>query len=39
MCFQWDLVCDRAHLKDTAETTFLAGVALGGLVSGMISDK
>ncbi|XP_034253034.1 organic cation transporter protein-like isoform X2 [Thrips palmi] len=36
---EWDLVCDRAHLKDTAEMTFLAGVALGGLVSGMISDK
>ncbi|KAJ1531581.1 hypothetical protein ONE63_000253 [Megalurothrips usitatus] len=36
---EWELVCSRAHLKDVAEMTFLAGVALGGLVSGMISDK
>ncbi|KAK3925868.1 Organic cation transporter protein [Frankliniella fusca] len=36
---EWDLVCSRKHLKNVAEMTFLAGVALGGLVSGMISDK
>ncbi|KAE8750371.1 hypothetical protein FOCC_FOCC002930 [Frankliniella occidentalis] len=33
------MVCSRQHLKNVAEMTFLAGVALGGLVSGMISDK
>jgi enterochelin esterase-like enzyme len=32
-------VCDRAQLVNVAEMTFLTGVALGGLVSGMISDK
>lgn len=36
---QWDLVCSRESLKNVAEMTFLAGVALGGLVSGMVSDK
>jgi len=32
-------VCDRAQLVNVAEMTFLTGVALGGLVSGIISDK
>ncbi|XP_065353335.1 organic cation transporter protein-like isoform X2 [Cloeon dipterum] len=36
---EWNLVCDRAVLVNVAEMTFLAGVAIGGLVSGMISDK
>lgn len=36
---QWDLVCEKSPLKDTAEMTFLAGVALGGLVSGILSDR
>jgi hypothetical protein len=37
--FQWHLVCDRAQLVNVAEMMFLAGVAVGGLVSGMVSDR
>nr|CAD7453463.1 unnamed protein product [Timema tahoe] len=36
---QWNLVCDRQALPNVAEMMFLAGVALGGLISGMISDR
>ncbi|XP_059474531.1 organic cation transporter protein-like isoform X2 [Neocloeon triangulifer] len=36
---EWNLVCDRAVLVNVAEMTFLSGVAIGGLVSGIISDK
>lgn len=36
---EWDLVCDKKHLKIVAEMIFLIGVATGGLVSGMLSDK
>lgn len=36
---EWHLVCDRASLLSAAEAAFLAGVALGGLVSGVISDR
>lgn len=35
----FNLVCDRKQLNNMAEMVFLAGVALGGLVSGIISDK
>nr|CAD7587852.1 unnamed protein product [Timema genevievae] len=38
-CLQWNLVCDRQALPNVAEMMFLAGVALGGLISGMISDR
>ncbi|XP_018329055.1 organic cation transporter protein-like isoform X2 [Agrilus planipennis] len=33
------LVCDRKYLNNLAEVTFLAGVALGGLICGVFSDK
>jgi OCT family organic cation transporter-like MFS transporter 4/5 len=36
---EWSLVCDKKHLKIVAEMIFLMGVATGGLVSGMLSDK
>ncbi|XP_063233832.1 organic cation transporter protein-like isoform X2 [Bacillus rossius redtenbacheri] len=36
---EWDLVCDRQALPSVAEMMFLTGVALGGLISGMISDR
>lgn len=36
---KWQLVCDRAQLANVAEMMFLAGVAVGGLVSGMVSDR
>lgn len=36
---QWDLVCDKEWLKNVAEMFFLVGVASGGIVSGVLSDK
>lgn len=36
---EFQLVCDRKTLISLAEMMFLAGVAVGGLVSGIISDK
>ncbi|XP_066998646.2 organic cation transporter protein [Anabrus simplex] len=36
---QWSLVCEREGLKNVAEMTFLVGVAVGGLVSGLVSDR
>lgn len=39
LLFQWQLVCDRAQLVNVAEMMFLAGVAVGGLVSGVVSDR
>ncbi|XP_076258162.1 organic cation transporter protein-like isoform X1 [Rhynchophorus ferrugineus] len=35
----FNLVCDRKKLINLAEMMFLAGVAAGGLASGIISDK
>ncbi|XP_030756002.1 organic cation transporter protein-like [Sitophilus oryzae] len=35
----FQLVCDRKKLINLSEMMFLAGVAVGGLVSGMVSDK
>jgi len=39
LLLQWQLVCDREQLVKVAEMMFLAGVAVGGLVSGMVSDR
>lgn len=36
---EWSLVCDRGGLLSAAEAAFLAGVALGGFISGVISDR
>lgn len=36
---EFDLVCDRKSLNSLGEMMFLAGVAIGGLVCGIISDK
>ncbi|XP_019762467.1 organic cation transporter protein isoform X2 [Dendroctonus ponderosae] len=36
---EFNLICDRKTLINLAEMMFLAGVAVGGLVSGIISDK
>lgn len=36
---EWRLVCDKKYLKIVAEMIFLVGVASGGIVSGMLSDK
>ncbi|XP_030376159.1 organic cation transporter protein isoform X2 [Scaptodrosophila lebanonensis] len=36
---QWDLVCDKEHMKNVAEMFFLLGVATGGIISGYLSDR
>lgn len=35
----WDLVCDRKYLNTYSESLFLFGVGVGGVVSGIISDR
>ncbi|XP_057654070.1 organic cation transporter protein-like isoform X1 [Diorhabda carinulata] len=35
----FNLICGQENLQNFAEMLFLAGVAIGGLVSGIISDK
>ncbi|KAJ8921481.1 hypothetical protein NQ315_003099 [Exocentrus adspersus] len=36
---EFNLVCDRKSLNSFGEMMFLAGVAIGGLVCGILSDK
>ena len=36
---QWNLVCDRAYLKDLTQTILIVGVALGCLICSPLSDK
>ncbi|KAJ8960531.1 hypothetical protein NQ318_013819 [Aromia moschata] len=36
---EFNLVCDRQSLNSFGEMMFLAGVAIGGLVCGILSDK
>ncbi|CAH2011448.1 unnamed protein product [Acanthoscelides obtectus] len=36
---EFNLVCDRKNLINFAEMMFLGGVAIGGLVCGILSDK
>lgn len=36
---EFNLVCDRQNLNSLGEMMFLAGVAIGGLICGIISDK
>ena len=38
-CLQWDLVCDRAYLKDLTQTILLVGIMLGALICTILSDK
>jgi len=37
--FQWDLVCDRAYLKDLTQTICNVGVMFAALVCSILSDK
>ena len=39
MCFQWDLVCDQKHMSWTATSIYFAGVMVGGIIFGTLSDK
>ncbi|XP_006875125.1 PREDICTED: solute carrier family 22 member 8 [Chrysochloris asiatica] len=36
---EWDLVCDSYKLKELAQSSFMAGVLIGGLVFGNLSDR
>ncbi|KAI4458533.1 solute carrier family 22 member [Holotrichia oblita] len=36
---EFTLLCDRKYLNNVSEMMFLAGVAIGGFVCGLISDK
>jgi len=36
---QWDLVCDRAYLKDLTQTVFVVGVMFGAAICSILSDK
>jgi len=36
---QWDLVCDRAYLKDLTQTILVVGAMFGALMCTPLSDK
>ncbi|KAM9220760.1 organic anion transporter 3 isoform 2-T2 [Dugong dugon] len=36
---EWDLVCDSYKLKELAQSIFMAGVLIGGIVFGNLSDR
>ncbi|KAM6158146.1 organic anion transporter 3 [Rhynchocyon petersi] len=36
---EWDLVCGSYKLKELAQSSFMAGVLIGGLVFGNLSDR
>lgn len=36
---EWNLICDREGLVSLADSLFLVGVGIGGVVGGWISDK
>ena len=38
-CLQWDLVCDRAYLKDLTQTIMTVGMMFGALICTSLSDK
>uniref|UniRef100_F6WSG4 Solute carrier family 22 member 6 n=1 Tax=Ornithorhynchus anatinus TaxID=9258 RepID=F6WSG4_ORNAN len=36
---EWDLVCESRKLKEMAQSVYMAGVLVGGIVSGTLSDR
>ena len=38
-CVQWDLVCERAYLKDLTQTIFMVGMMFGSMMCSTLSDK
>ncbi|KAF6334288.1 solute carrier family 22 member 8 [Rhinolophus ferrumequinum] len=36
---EWDLVCDSNKLKEMAQSVFMAGILIGGIVLGDLSDR
>ena len=39
LCLQWDLVCERAYLKDLTQTIFVVGLMFGSTICSALSDK
>ena len=39
-CFshQWDLICDRKHLKAMTQSVYMAGLLVGSVALGSLSD-
>ena len=37
-CLKWNLICDRAFLGATIQSCYFAGMLIGSIVTGMISD-
>ena len=38
-CLQWNLVCDRAYLKDLTQTILVVGAMFGAMLCTTLSDK
>ncbi|KAM5248340.1 organic anion transporter 3 [Ctenodactylus gundi] len=36
---EWDLVCDSSNLKEMAQSVYMAGILIGGIVLGELSDR
>ncbi|XP_036619746.1 solute carrier family 22 member 8-like [Trichosurus vulpecula] len=36
---EWDLVCDFRQLKEMAQSMYMAGILIGGIVFGSLSDR
>jgi len=39
LCLQWDLVCDRAYLKDLTQTIFTVGYMFSAVICTILADK
>ncbi|KAK3733265.1 hypothetical protein QZH41_011113, partial [Actinostola sp. cb2023] len=35
---EWNLICDRAHIQATIQSCFFAGMLVGSIVGGVVSD-